>query len=179
MSRLPSNRPPRTRKSPPCDAPLPPTSPAAGRWHLQVFLLGCFFGFFFVLIKGESANFPGVVVRREMSFEIWGWGGFDVYPRFFNVLPKGISQQERASQWGLGCGISGFALLLLLCLEMKRELWGGKRENWVLEVQTALNNQHPASQSQTCWSHVGSWWFGDVFLEAAQLCPCSLRVVPT
>lgn len=53
----------------------------------------------------------------------------------------------------------------------------GKGKIGVLEVQTTPNNQHPASQSQTCRSHVGSWWFGDLFqslLSSAMLPPgCS------
>lgn len=178
MSRLPSNRPPRTRRSPLCDLLWHPahTGLAGGTskcfclgfcvvwfcfvlfWGFFVYLLSgfwggfmlvffvwfalgflgfwgfflffvcfffvwleVFFGFCFVLIKGKSANLLGIVVRREMPFEIWGWGGFNVYPcnASFMFSPKQFHSRNSVP---LGFG-EGYSALLCCCCFASR--WKG------------------------------------------------------
>lgn len=80
-----------------------------------------FFGFCFVLIKGKSANLLGIVVRREMPFEIWGWGGFNVYPcnASFMFSPKQFHSRNSVP---LGFG-AGYSALLCCCCFASR--WKG------------------------------------------------------
>lgn len=85
---------------------------------LVLFVSLGFFWFLFVLIKGKSANLLGIVVRRETPFEVWGWGGFDVYPRnaSFMFSPERFHSRNRIPA---GFGVGYWALLCCCCFTLR------------------------------------------------------------